>query len=197
MDKEKLIEILTLKDDMLKRLYLEKEKLNYYASIDIMTGVLNRRAGLELLSEEFNLSKINGNNIVVCFADVDMLKMINDNFGYEEGDKLLISTAKILRESIRKTDFIIRMGGDEFLIVFPKTVMKEVNEIWYEICNRIEKINTINEKYNLSLSYGFYEYNQDIKKEISINDLIEKADADMYRNKSRKNRYFEEKCAII
>lgn len=186
MDKETLIEILKLKDNMLNTMYLEKEKLKYYASTDVMTGVLNRRAGLELLSKEFNLSKINGNNIVVCFADIDRLKMINDNFGHKEGDKLLISAAKILRESIRKTDFIIRMGGDEFLIVFPKTVMKEVNEIWYEICNRVEKINTINEKYNLSLSYGFYEYSQDIKKEMSINDLIEKADADMYKNKIRK-----------
>lgn len=186
MDKEILIEILTLKDDMLKRLYLEKENLNYYASIDAMTGVLNRRAGLELLSKEFNLSKINGTNIVVCFADVDRLKVINDNFGHEEGDKLLISVAKILRESIRKTDFIIRMGGDEFLIVFPRTVMKEINEIWYEICNRVEKINNINKNYKCSLSYGFYEYSQDINKEMSINDLIGKADAEMYKNKIRK-----------
>ena len=186
MDKETLIKILTQKDDMLKRLYLEKEKLNYYASIDVMTGVLNRRAGLELLSREFNLSKRNRKNIVVCFTDVDRLKMINDNFGHEEGDKLLINAAKVLRESIRKTDFIIRMGGDEFLIVFPKTIMKEVNKIWYEISNRVEKINENNENYNFSLSYGFYEYSQDIKKEMSINDLIVKADAEMYKNKIRK-----------
>lgn len=196
IDKETLIKILTQKDDMLKRLYLEKEKLNYYASIDVMTGVLNRRAGLELLSKEFNLSKSNKKNIVVCFADVDRLKIINDNFGHEEGDKLLISAAKILRESIRKTDFIIRMGGDEFLIVFPKTIMKEVNEIWYEICNRVEKINKSNKNYNFSLSYGFYEYSQDIKKEMSINDLIGKADAEMYKNKIKK-RNFKDKCAII
>lgn len=184
MDKETLIKILIQKDNILKRLYLEKEKLNYYASTDVMTGVLNRRAGLEQLNEEFNSSKSNGKSIVVCFVDVDRLKMINDTFGHEEGDKLLINATKILRRSIRKNDFIIRLGGDEFLIVFPKTTMKEVNKIWSKICNTVEKVN--NDKYSLSLSYGFYEYSQDIKKEMSINDLIGKADAEMYKNKIKK-----------
>ena len=57
MDKETLIKILIRKDEMLRRLYVEKEKLNYYTSTDVMAGVLNRRAGLELLGNEFNLSK--------------------------------------------------------------------------------------------------------------------------------------------
>lgn len=64
MDKETLIKVLIQKDDMLKSLYLEKEKLKYYASTDVMTGALNRRSGLELLCKEFNLSKSNGKNIV-------------------------------------------------------------------------------------------------------------------------------------
>lgn len=186
MNKEELIKLLVQKDERLKRLYSEREKLSYYANTDVMTGVLNRRAGLEVLSEEFYSSKSNGKNIVVCFVDVDRLKIVNDTFGHEEGDKLLINATKILKESIRKTDFIIRMGGDEFLVVFPKTTMKEVNSIWYEICKSVEKINKSNDSYSLSLSYGFYEYNQEIKKEMSINDLIRKADAEMYKNKIKK-----------
>jgi diguanylate cyclase (GGDEF)-like protein len=183
MEKETLVKILRQKDDMLKRLYLEKEKLNYYASTDVMTEVLNRRSGLELLGKEFDLSKINGKNLVVCFVDVDRLKMINDAFGHGEGDKVLISVAKILREIIRKTDFVIRMGGDEFLVVFPATTMKEVNKAWYRVCRMVEEVNLNNNNYNLSLSYGFYEYSKEIQKEMSINDLIQKADAEMYKKK--------------
>lgn len=186
MDKEALIKILIHKDDLLNRLYLEKEKLNYYANTDVMTGVLNRRAGLGLLGKEFNLSKSNGKNIVVCFVDVDRLKIINDTFGHGEGDKLLISAAKILKESIRETDSIIRMGGDEFLVIFPNTTMKEVNKIWYEICQKVEKTNKSNNNYNLSLSYGFYECNKEIQKSMSINDLIKMADTEMYKNKTKK-----------
>lgn len=172
---------------MLKRLYLEKEKLNYYASIDELTGVLNRRSGLKLLGKELNLSKIDNKNLVVCFVDIDRLKIINDILGHEEGDKLLINTAKILKESIRKTDFVIRMGGDEFLIVFPGTTRKEVNKIWYRICRTIEEINKNNDSYNLSLSYGFYEYS----KEMSISDLIQNADVEMYKKKLKNKKYFD------
>lgn len=196
MDKEKLIKILVQKDHMLKRLYLEKEKLNYYANMDVMTGVFNRRAGLELLNKEFNLSRKNEKNIVVCFIDVDRLKIINDTFGHEEGDKTLINAAKVLRESIRKTDFIIRMGGEEFLIAFPKTVMKEVNKIWYEVCKKVDKVNENNDNHNLSFSYGFYECSQEMIHKLSINDLIRNADQEMYKNKIKK-RKFRGKCAII
>lgn len=196
MDKKTLVKILRQKDHMLKKLYLEKEKLNYYASMDAMTGVLNRRSGLELLSKELNLSKIKNKNFVVCFVDVDRLKLINDTFGHEEGDKILISAAKILRESIRKTDFVIRMGGDEFLVVLPKTTMREVNKVWYRICSNVEETNRSINKYNLSFSYGFYEYNKEIQKEISINDLIKYADAEMYKEKLKKRRNFEDICII-
>lgn len=194
MDKETLIKILKDRDIMLKNLCLEKEKLNYYASTDAMTGALNRRSGLELLNRELNLSKINDENFVVCFVDVDRLKVINDTFGHEEGDKALISIAKILRESIRKTDFIIRMGGDEFLIVFSQTTVKETNKVLRRICRRLEKINKSNDNYNLSLSYGFYEYNKKIQREVCINDLIKRADSEMYKKKMQKRRNFKDIC---
>ena len=127
MSREKLIEILIQKDEMLQKLRLENKKLNYLVSIDSMTGVLNRKSGLGLLERELKLAKDNDENLIISFIDVDGLKIINDTFGHEQGDKLLISVAEILKKSIRKTDFAIRMGGDEFLVVFPKTTMKEVN----------------------------------------------------------------------
>ena len=183
MTKEELIEILRYKESVLNKLYLEKEKLKYYANTDVMTGVLNRRAGLKLLNKEFDLSKISNENIVICFADVDKLKMINDTFGHKEGDKVLKSVAKTLRDSIRKDDFIIRMGGDEFLIVFPRTSIKDISAI----CNRIDKIlEEINKngcEYNLNLSYGFYEYNPKVDNKMTLNDLIKNADMEMYKKK--------------
>lgn len=194
MDKKTLIKILRQKDDMLKKLCLEKEKLYYYASTDAMTGVLNRRSGLKLLDKELNLSKINDRDIVVCFVDIDRLKIINDTLGHGEGDKLLINTSKILKESIRKTDFVIRMGGDEFLVVFPGTTMKEVNKIWYRICVKIEEISKNSDKYSLSLSYGFYEYKKEGQSEMTVSDLIKKADFEMYKKKLNKKEGFDDKC---
>ncbi|WP_373897749.1 GGDEF domain-containing protein [Haloimpatiens sp. FM7315] len=186
MSKEKLIEILIQKDDMLRKLWGENKKLNYLASIDVMTGVLNRKSGLELLEREVKLININDKNMVVCFVDVDRLKIINDAFGHEEGDKLLINVTSILKNNIRKTDFVIRMGGDEFLVVFPETTMKEANRVWYRILKRIEEINKNNEKYKLSISYGFYEYDNEIENKLTVSDLIRIADAEMYKFKRKK-----------
>lgn len=186
LDKEKLIKILKKKDKVLERLNLEKERLNYYANRDDMTGVLNRRAGLKFLKRELCLSKVNGKNVIICFVDIDGLKMINDTFGHKEGDKLIINLTKILREGIRKTDCIIRMGGDEFLLVFPETSMKEIDSVWDRICKRVEEINRINNGHDLSFSYGFYEYGKYAKKDMSINEIIQKADEEMYRRKLKK-----------
>ena len=186
LNKDTLINVLIKKDKILRKLYIEQKKLSYYANTDDMTGVLNRRSGLELLNKELNLSKIKNKNIVVCFVDVDRLKMINDSFGHAEGDKALIKVAEILRESISKSNFVIRMGGDEFLVVFPETTMKEVNKTWYKICRNVEEANEGIDNYNLSLSYGFYEYSKEIQKELSINDLIKKADEEMYKKKMKK-----------
>ncbi|RMC93025.1 GGDEF domain-containing protein [Clostridium autoethanogenum] len=194
MDKKTLIKILRHKDDMLKKLCLEKEKLDYYASTDAMTGVLNRRSGLKLLGKGLNLSKINDRDMVVCFIDIDRLKIINDTFGHEEGDKLLINVARILKESIRKTDFVIRMGGDEFLVVFPETTMKEVNKIWHRIYVKIEEINKNSSKYNLNLSCGFYEYKKERQSEMTVSDLIKNADFKMYKKKLSKKEEFDDRC---
>lgn len=117
---ERLIEIIKEKDNEIQKLQEERRKLKYYASIDDMTGVLNRRAGLELLNKQFESTKEIKEKMVICYIDVDNLKMINDTFGHNEGDELLISMTKIMKESIRKDDFLIRIGGDEFLAVFRK-----------------------------------------------------------------------------
>lgn len=188
ISKERLIEILIQKDDMLEELRLENEKLSYLASIDGMTGVLNKKSGLGFLEREFKLSQSNNKNLVVCFIDVDGLKTINDNFGHGEGDKLLTCIAKILKEGIRKTDFVIRMGGDEFLIVFPGTTMKEVNKAWRRVLRSLNEINKNNEKYNLSISYGFYEYIKKMKEKLSTSEIIKNADIEMYKMKREKRR---------
>jgi diguanylate cyclase (GGDEF)-like protein len=187
IDKKTLIKILRRKDALIK-------KLKYYASTDFMTEVLNRRSGLKLLDKKLNLSKINNGSIVVCFVDVDGLKRINDNFGHQEGDKLLINTAEVLKNNIRKTDFLVRMGGDEFLVVFPDTKVEEVYKIWNRIYVKLDEINKNNNRYNFSLSYGLCEYKKHIQGDMTINELIKIADNDMYKRKlQKKKELYDEK----
>jgi diguanylate cyclase (GGDEF)-like protein len=186
MDRKMLIRILREKDAAIEKLCIEIKKLNYYATTDVMTGALNRSSGLEMLNRELDLSRTGNRNLVVCFADVDGLKAVNDNLGHQEGDKLLINTAKILKGSIRKTDFVIRMGGDEFLIVFPNTTMEEVQKIWYRINTELKKIDKNSKNYKFSLSCGFCECRKGMQNGMSVEDLIKNADFEMYKEKLQK-----------
>lgn len=181
MDKKTLIKILKQRDETLK-------KLKYHIKRDYMTGVFNRREGAHILEQEINYSKTNKESFVICFVDVDRLKMINDNFGHNEGDKVLICVSTVLRKSIRKTDSVIRIGGDEFLVVFPKTTIKQAIQIWNRVCENLNTVNKLNSKYYISLSHGFYEYPQEMVEQISIESLTKKADEEMYKKKINKRR---------
>lgn len=89
------------------------------AMIDPLTGVRTRRAGIELLTSLFPQSERQGRALAVLFCDIDHFKSINDTLGHEAGDRALIAFAQRLRAGLRKSDVLVRWGGEEFLIVLP------------------------------------------------------------------------------
>lgn len=149
----------------------------YYASHDSMTGCYNRRAGLERLEETV---KKNKNQITIVYADLNNLKYINDNFGHIEGDKAIIKSAKIFKNNIRKNDFVIRLGGDEFLLVLNQCNEKMAQNIIERINNNIEQLNNKEDTVRLSVSFGVALYSE---KYSTVNDFISEADKRMYENK--------------
>ncbi|HPX16320.1 MAG TPA: diguanylate cyclase, partial [Petrotogaceae bacterium] len=107
-----------------------EEKLVEYATKDSLTGVLNRRAGLIHLQKLINICKTQNKNLCIGYIDIDNLKKINDKYGQNEGDFLLTLAIKTLRENLREGDIICRVGGDEFLIIFPDTSIEEILQLW-------------------------------------------------------------------
>jgi diguanylate cyclase (GGDEF)-like protein len=185
VSKEKLIGIIEEKDKRILELTSMKFKLEYQACMDCVTGVLNRRAGLEILGTTIEEAARQGENFIICFADIDDFKKINDIFGHSEGDEILAEVGSIVKVNIRKTDTVFRIGGDEFVIIFPNTTL----EVAKSICSRINiKIEGLKEEdksnYKIGLSYGFSEYNTSNK--ISASELIRQADEGMYVSKRMK-----------
>lgn len=155
------------------------EMLEHTANHDSLTGLLNRKGVFSVLE---HLSK-NQREYAILFLDLDGFKAINDKYGHNIGDKLLIETGRRLQSVLRDTDVVSRLGGDEFLII-----LKDMNNI-----NDVEKVkrkiqDEICKTYNLdgydcSVSVSIGEAIQD--GDITIDSLIHKADQLMYHKKAQ------------
>ncbi|HEB77136.1 MAG TPA: HDOD domain-containing protein [Methylothermaceae bacterium] len=104
-----------------KELELLNRKLEQLAHTDVLTGLPNRRYAIHRLTQELAESRRNGRPLSVMIVDLDHFKRINDTLGHEAGDRVLVHTARIMRESLRSCDVACRFGGEEFLVIAPDT----------------------------------------------------------------------------
>ncbi len=152
------------------------EEKNKYLSIhDHLTGLFNR-AYYEDITKK--LDKLENLPLTVVFADVNGLKLINDAYGYEKGDQLLCVAADVIKNGFRQKDIVIRMGGDEFVIIMPNTSTKDAEKIVQKIrkMNQAIQIETI----ELSISFGIETKNKTTE---NLNDVLKNAENYMYRVK--------------
>ncbi|MBU0545568.1 MAG: PAS domain S-box protein [Proteobacteria bacterium] len=152
---------------------------------DQLTGLYNRRGFLSLARQQLKLSERNKSGMSLFFADLDLLKWINDKLGHEEGDKALIEAANIFKETFRASDIIARLGGDEFAVLAIN--IKGTNpEVYTARLQQLIDIwnNQENRKYILSISMGCAYY--DPYNPCSIDELIARADKLMYEQKQNK-----------
>ena len=160
----------------LNRLEMDK-KIRYLGFHDNLTGLYNRH----YLNEEIErLDTKRQLPISVIIGDLNGLKLINDLFGHEEGDKFLKKTASVLKKCIRSEDILGRWGGDEFMILLPSTSNQEADEIVDRIKKEVEK--TYREDRPISISLG--RATKDIDYTEPFNKVIEEADYRMYKNKA-------------
>ncbi len=179
--------LIVLYQDITQRKKMEKS-LEKLARFDSLTGIYNRGYGLELLSRQIKLSKRNKSTLLIAFLDIDGFKYINDNFGHDEGDRVLKKVTKLFKSTLREIDIICRMGGDEFLLIFPDNSLEKAPLIKERLNRDVIQLNqTIKKNYQIMFSIGFSEYN--FEKPLSINDLIRIADQSMYDEKKKKDKF--------
>jgi diguanylate cyclase (GGDEF)-like protein len=159
-------------------------KLEQFAAIDELTAVYNRRAGLELLKEAYHFAKRKQQPLTIAFVDVDKLKIVNDNFGHQTGDRFLKEVVELLRKHLRKSDSISRFGGDEFLVILSECTRSEAQTIFKRIEDDMEHINRDKRLFTFSFSYGIAEASSTYEE--SVHQLIATADERMYVNKQQK-----------
>jgi diguanylate cyclase (GGDEF)-like protein len=102
------------------RLTADNEKLRRLTVIDPLTGLYNRRHAEDKLDYFWSMFERYSDTFSVLSLDLDHFKSINDTYGHDVGDEVLVSFSKILSDTIRIGDFAIRMGGEEFLVIAPR-----------------------------------------------------------------------------
>lgn len=161
---------------------------------DKLTGVYNRRGFLHFAEQRLLVAERENKKELLIYVDIDNFKNINDKFGHNEGDLVLVDLTKIFKRIFRKSDILGRIGGDEFVIyLVDYDSTKERNVVQY-LEDSISEYNKKNKKpYDVSISIGVSYYEPE--KLHSIQQVLENADKSMYINKSEKKRLILEKKA--
>lgn len=161
-----------------ERILIENhKKLTIYADYDDMTGALNRRKGLEVIEAKM----AEGKRMSIVFIDLDNLKVVNDRFGHVEGDFFIRTVSRVAKSHLGKNDTMIRLGGDEFLLVFEGMQKDKLELMMKAIEIELQrKSRELKKSYRISISWGIAEYSD----QASIQDFIREADGEMYKNKN-------------
>jgi diguanylate cyclase (GGDEF)-like protein len=183
--------ITLLLDQLYRRIFLYRHAAEVLAHFDSLTGIANRRHLMVTCESLLELCRRNGNPVSVIMLDIDHFKNINDNYGHFSGDIAISHVSDILKGSVRKSDFLGRYGGEEFIIILPETSMEETVQVAEKIRQKVEaspiKINA-ETTLNITLSAGV-SGSYDTTQGILHQDILKWADDALYQAKrSGRNR---------
>jgi len=159
--------------------------LEYQSTHDALTGIYNRTFFEKTIAD---LSAVDY-PVTIISLDADGLKVVNDTLGHAKGDELLINLVRVLKNSIRETDILARVGGDEFIIILPRTDKVNAKLIVERIYNNIDSFNRAESQMPLSVSLGVATADN---QNISLQDVIKQADKEMYFNKNLRKQ-----CGLV
>jgi diguanylate cyclase (GGDEF)-like protein/PAS domain S-box-containing protein len=149
---------------------------------DELTGLNNRRGFVTLATQQLIVADRLKQKLVLLYADLDDLKEINDQFGHKEGDRAILDIADVLKNSFRSADIIGRIGGDEFVGLAIESSDNATESIVARLKENINARNLRGDRpYKLSLSFGLTYH--DVDAPCSLDELLERGDAQMYRQK--------------
>lgn len=163
---------------------LSHERLQRVAAIDPLTGLANRRFGLERLAQEFSRAVRGREPLGVILFDIDHFKSINDTYGHQAGDQVLRTVADTARSVLREGDTLMRYGGEEFLAVLPGAGSEDLGELGERVRREVEGrvVRDQHHQIRVTVSLGAVAFPaSDVS---DVDELIRQADAAMYHAKS-------------
>ena len=161
-----------------------REGLELLSDTDELTGLKNRRAFNAALEAEFKKAVRYNRVFSVLMLDADDLKPVNDRFGHAAGDKLIVSIAQVVQESLRETDVLARYGGDEFVVILNETTRDRAVEVAERIRTSVENtsFSSSGERVSSTISVGVACFSENSQDGIEI---MAQADDKLYESKRK------------
>ncbi|MDN5044865.1 diguanylate cyclase [Aliarcobacter butzleri] len=163
-----------------EELLVKNAELLRLSITDNLTKLYNRVKLDKSLQEEMNRSLRYNTNFSIILLDIDYFKKVNDNFGHQVGDEVLIESAQILSKNIRNVDILGRWGGEEFLVICPETKIEDAIKVASHINEAIKLHKFSTYPNTITMSLGVASFNKDIK---NVDDIILNADKALYQAK--------------
>ncbi|MEN6314254.1 MAG: HD-GYP domain-containing protein [Clostridiaceae bacterium] len=155
-------------------------KIKKLVLYDKLTGVYNRAHFEEIAADFFNRFPV---PVALAMGDINGLKLINDTFGHKQGDELLVTAVRILKESVGDNNMIVRYGGDEFIIIMPHTSWTEAGKIVENIKQNCRSFRSSTIPIDISIGLSVAE-----NQECSIDHILEQAEEKMYKSKLNESK---------
>jgi diguanylate cyclase (GGDEF)-like protein len=156
-------------------------ELELISVTDNLTGLFNRRYIESKIKQEYNLCLRTGESFALACIDIDYFKRINDLYGHDSGDSILVEVSRIFKESVRAYDTVARWGGEEFLLLFPETGEQQAIQLSERIRKKVQEElgapGRQSEPVTITIGVSFF------TPDDSIDMIIKKADMAMYCGK--------------
>lgn len=170
-----------------------KDNLEYLVNYDGLTKSYNRRYFNEYLSSEVQKSERYHRCFSFIMFDIDHFKKVNDTYGHDAGDSVLRGLSQLIQTSIRKSDILSRLGGEEFGVLVPETGIEDGFQLSEKLRSIVER-NTFKYAGKITISLGATQFNQ----EDNIDTIYKRADIALYnaKNNGRNRSEIEDTCSI-
>jgi two-component system, cell cycle response regulator len=182
------LQLIHLSNNIVKQVMSQQKEidtLKTQVTIDGMTGLINHRHFLDVLTQEISYSLRYNKHLSLIFCDIDHFKSVNDLYGHLTGDKVLVEIAQTLKYLTRESDKLSRYGGEEFAILLPETVLESAMMMAERIRKAISSLNIMCDDHLVKVTMSFGISTLMKKQPNNTDDLIKRADHALYQAKSR------------
>lgn len=162
-----------------RKLQESEARLITMSLADPLTGLANRRRLMEFLQDEMDRNKRYQEPFSIIMTDIDFFKKVNDGFGHDVGDEVLMAFSKLMQDSMRSIDLVARLGGEEFIIGMPNTPLEGAMEKAERLRAATEQLYFDSMQRGVTASFGVAEF----QNTSDVNTLLKQVDEAVYASK--------------